>query len=228
MRGHTPSPPSAVLPHASREEVNLLAAQRWGGAPKGRRGVSSRTTLNLLSLITFLAALALLANALWIPLKAEVAQVLLHGAFTQSIATGERVKAWSWADTWPVAEIRIPRLGASAIVLHGATGEALAFGPSYLPDTPKPGERGTSVIAAHRDTHFAFLGNVRIGDEIVVQRDDGLSFRFRIVNSWVAKWNASGIDRHAAGHNLVLTTCWPLDGMVRGEDRLIVEAELVE
>ncbi len=228
MRGHTPPPLRGTSPPLRGEEINFLT--RSVGEYRRRRGggVSYRKTLNLLSLIIYIAALALLANALWIPLKAEVGQILLQRAFTQSIATGERVKAWSWADTWPVAEIRIPRLGASAIVLHGATGEALAFGPSYLPDTPKPGERGTSVIAAHRDTHFAFLGDVRIGDEIVVQRDDGLSFRFRIVNSWVAKWNASGIDRHAAGHNLVLTTCWPLDGMVRGEDRLIVEAELVE
>jgi sortase A len=229
MYGYTPSPLRGTPPSLrAKGEVLLPHAPAWGSTAKPGGGVSHRQILNLLSFQTFIIALALLAIALWIPIKAEVAQILLHRAFTQSIITGEKVKPWSWADTWPVAEIRVPRLGASAVVLHGSTGEALAFGPTYLPDTPKPGERGTSVIAAHRDTHFAFLKDVVIGDEVIVQRTDGLTFRFRIVNSWVAKWNASGIDRHAKGHNLVMSTCWPFDAMVRSEERFIVEAQLVK
>jgi sortase A len=189
-------------------------------------GRATARWLRLLSIGVFALAFALLASALWIPFKAQVAQVLLQRAFAQSIATGEAVKPWSWADTWPVAEIRVPRLNASAIVLHGSTGEAMAFGPTYLPDTPLPGGRGTSVLAAHRDTHFAFLKDVVVGDEVIVQRRDGLTFHFRITESWVAKWNASGINRHAPGHNLVLATCWPLDAITRGDDRLIVQAVL--
>ncbi len=169
----------------------------------------------------------MLGKSCWITLKAEVSQILLDRAFTQSIATGEAVKPWGWADTWPVAEVRVPRLGAKAIVLHGATGEALAFGPAYLPDTPMPGERGTSVIAAHRDTHFAFLRDVAVNDRIDITRSDGLIFTYEITNLRVAKWNASGIDRHAAGHRLVLSTCYPFDGVTRGDERFIVEAVLV-
>jgi sortase A len=169
----------------------------------------------------------MLGKSCWITLKAEVSQILLERAFTQSIATGAAVKPWGWADTWPVAEVRIPRIGAEAIVLHGATGEALAFGPAYLPDTPKPGERGTSVIAAHRDTHFAFLKEVVVNDQIQITRNDGLTFTYQVTNLRVAKWNASGIDRHAAGHKLVLSTCYPFDGVARGEERFIVEAVLV-
>jgi sortase A len=169
----------------------------------------------------------MLGKSCWITLKAEVSQILLDRAFTQSIASGENVKPWGWADTWPVAEVRIPRLGAQAIVLHGATGEALAFGPAYLPDTAKPGERGTTVIAAHRDTHFAFLKNVVVNDRIDITRNDGLVFTYTVTNARVAKWNSSGIDRHAPGHKLVLSTCYPFDSVVRGDDRFIVEAELV-
>jgi sortase A len=169
----------------------------------------------------------MLGKSCWITLKAEVSQILLDRAFTQSIATGEKVKPWGWADTWPVAEVRIPRIGAHAIVLHGATSEALAFGPAYLPDTPMPGERGTTVIAAHRDTHFAFLKDVAVNDRIEVVRNDGLTFTYQITNLRVAKWNATGIDRHAAGHRLVLSTCYPFDAVTRGDDRFIVEAVLV-
>ena len=169
----------------------------------------------------------MLGKASWIMLKAEVAQVLLHKAFDQSIATGEKVKAWSWADTWPVAEVRVPRINASAIVLEGATPEALAFGPAHLSDTPRVGDMGTVVFAAHRDTHFSFLKDVKVGDIVDVTRDDGLTFQYRISQTRVAEYNQTGIERHAKGRHLVLSTCWPFDALTHGTARYIVEAEMV-
>ena len=170
----------------------------------------------------------MLGKSSWIMLKAEVSQVLLTRAFAQSVSTGSPVKPWSWADTWPVAEVRIPRIGASSIVLNGATPEALAFGPALLAETPRPGERGTSVIAAHRDTHFNFLKDVEMGDVIAVTRNDGLTFRYAVTGMRVADWNRSGIDAHAPGRRLVLSTCYPFDSMVRGKERYIVEAVMVQ
>jgi sortase A len=183
--------------------------------------------LNLLCVLCFIGATLMLGKSSWIMLKAEVAQVLLHKAFTQSIATGEKVKAWSWADTYPVAEVRVPRINASAIVLEGATPEALAFGPAHLSDTPDVGEKGTVVFAAHRDTHFRFLQNVRAGDVVDVTRNDGLTFQYQITTTRVAEYNQSGIERHASGHHLVLSTCWPFDAITHGTARYIVEAEMV-
>jgi sortase A len=170
----------------------------------------------------------MLGKSSWIMLKAEVSQVLLARAFSQSIASGEAVKPWSWADTWPVAELSIPRIGATAIVLNGATPESLAFGPAHVAETPRPGERGTSVIAAHRDTHFAFLEDVEVGDLISITRSDGLTFRYAVTALRVADWNKSGIDAHAPGHRLVLSTCFPFGSVVHGPARYIVEAAMVK
>lgn len=189
---------------------------------------SRRSLLNLLSVLCVIGAVVMLGKASWISLKAEVAQVLLHKAFEKSIATGEEVKAWAWADTWPVAELRIKRLDASAIVLEGASGEALAFGPAHLSETPRPGDPGTAVIAAHRDTHFRFLKDARVGDIVSITRNDGLQFQYRITSTRIAAWNRTGIDRHASGHHLILSTCYPFDAVVRGNDRYIVEAEMVK
>jgi sortase A len=136
------------------------------------------------------------------------------------------VKAWSWADTWPVAKIEVKRLNASAIVLQGGSGEALAFGPALLNETAKPGERGTSVIAAHRDTHFEFLQYVKQGDVIDVTRSDGLSYTFQVTGMRVVAAQASGIDRHATGFNLVLSTCYPFNSITPGPERYLVEAVL--
>lgn len=170
------------------------------------------------------AGLALCAQGLWIPAKAALAQVLLERAFEQSVATGRPVKPWPWADTWPVARITFPRLHRAVIVLDGASGQALAFGPGHVAGTPDAGDRGVAVYAAHRDTHFALLGQVKPGDEIVVRRIDGHEARFRMVGAQVVRWDASGIDPHARGRALALATCWPLDATAHGPLRYLVWA----
>lgn len=197
--------------------ITVMAPARFS-----RRGI-----LNLLSGLLLAASFLLFGNSIYIFAKAQLAQVLLERAFSQSLISGKPVKAWSWADTYPVARISIDRIGAEAIVLQGASGEALAFGPALLNETSRPGERGTSVMAAHRDTHFAFLQNVKIGDLIKVTRDDGLQFIYRATAMRVVDWNNSGIDAHAAGFHLVLSTCYPFDAITHGSQRFLVEAELV-
>src|SRR6201985_3359438 len=151
-----------------------------------------------------LAGLVLFGHGGYIPAKALLAQVLLDRAFTKSLASHHPVKPWSWADTWPVARIEVKRLNASAIVLAGSSGQALAFGPGHVELTPDAGERGTAVYSAHRDTHFRFLRNVTIGDEIDVTRDDGKMFRYRADGSSVVRFDASGIDPLSDGYELVL------------------------
>ena len=174
-----------------------------------------------------LAGLWLIGDALYIRAKAMVAQVLLDRAFAAEVASGAIVKPWSWADTWPVARIEVPRLAAHAIVLAGGSGQALAFGPGHLERTPDAGEPGTAVYAAHRDTHFAFLGRVAASDEIVVTRRDGATARFRVTHTQVVRWDSSGIDPAAPGRHLALVTCWPLDSAIPGPLRYVVHADLV-
>ena len=189
--------------------------------------ITRRGILNGLSALLLVASLSFFGHSIWIFAKAQLAQILLERAFNQSILTGEPVKAWSWADTYPTARIKIGRIGAEAIVLQGSSGEAMAFGPALVNETARPGERGTSVMAAHRDTHFAFLKDVKIGDLIEVKRDDGLSFTYRAMNMRVVDWNHSGIDAHAAGFHLVLATCYPFNAITHGPQRYVVEADLV-
>jgi len=174
------------------------------------------------------AGLILFGQGAYIHAKALLAQVLLERAFTETIATGHDTKPWSWADTWPVARIEVKRIGASAIVLAGSSGQALAFGPGHVELTANAGERGVAVYSAHRDTHFRFLRDVRIGDEIDVTRRDGKIFRYRADAQSVVRFDQSGIDPFSDGHELVLSTCWPLDAVTPGPDRYLLHATLIE
>jgi sortase A len=182
----------------------------------------------ILPLLLTLLGLILFGQGAYIHAKALLAQVLLERAFNTTIATGRPTKPWSWADTWPVARIEVKRLHARVIVLSGSSGQALAFGPGHVELTPNAGERGVAVYSAHRDTHFAFLKDVGVGDEIDIVRNDGRAFRYRADATSVARFDASGIDPLADGHELVLSTCWPFDALTPGADRYLLHATMIE
>jgi sortase A len=181
----------------------------------------------ILPLLLALAGLILFGQGAYIHAKALLAQVLLERAFEKTIATGHETKPWSWADTWPVARIEVKRLHASTIVLAGSSGQALAFGPGHVERTPNAGERGVAVYSAHRDTHFAFLKNVIVGDEIDVMRSDGKQFHYRVDATSVVRFDTSGIDPLADGYQLVLSTCWPFDALTQGPERYLVHATMI-
>lgn len=183
--------------------------------------------MRLLPFLLALIGLTLFGQGAYIHAKALLAQVLLERAFAQTITTGHETKPWSWADTWPVARIEVKRLATHAIVLAGSSGQALAFGPGHVERTPDAGERGVAVYSAHRDTHFAFLKDLVVGDEIEVTRSDGKHFRYRVDGTSVVRFDASGIDPLADGYRLVLSTCWPFDALTSGPDRYLVHARMI-
>jgi sortase A len=183
-----------------------------------------------------LAALAIgiglvhLGMALFIPAKAVVAQVLLDRAWDRTLAGEPAAKPWPWADTWPVARIDVPRLEKAAVVLEGASGQAMAFGPGYMTNTAEIGGAGTAIVAAHRDTHFAFLKDLKKGDAVRVTLRDGETFTFVVSGTRIVHAAASGIDPdvgEGSASTLALVTCYPFDAIGRGDMRYVVFAEKI-
>jgi len=91
---------------------------------------------------------ALIASAVYIPAKAALAQVLLERAWDRARSGDANAKPWPWADVSPVAVLEVPRLDERSIVLEGASGEAMAFGPGHMSNTPPIGARGTAPPTA--------------------------------------------------------------------------------
>ncbi len=195
----------------------LILAQTKGGA------------LKLLPIILLFAGSLLIGQGTYIKAKATFAQVLLERAWQETVDTGQITKAWPWADTFPVAAIEV--LGRSKgriIALDGSSGEALAFAPGHLHNTAKPGQRGTAVYAAHRDTHFAFLKDAAKGDVIEVVDRLGAKHRYQIEHMRIAPWDQSGITLDDSVKRIALVTCWPFDAKTPGPLRYIVEGSLIE
>ena len=131
--------------------------------------------------------------------KPDLRRFCWNAPSCETVETGDNVKPWSWADTWPIARIEVKRLNANAIVLHGSSGQALAFGPGHIETTPHAGGAGTVVYSAHRDTHFRFLKDVVVGDDIDVTRRDGTLYRYRVTHFSVVHWDNPGSIRSPTG-----------------------------
>jgi sortase A len=155
-------------------------------------------------------------RAAYIHTKAWLAQRLIASAWDQARSSGTAVKPWPWADTWPVARIQAPRQGETLMVLSGASGRTLAFGPGHVDGTPLPGEHGNSVVSGHRDTHFAFLRELRKGDALLVQAANGGTARYVVAASEVVHRKDMRVLLDTGDDRITLVTCFPFDSPVPG------------
>lgn len=163
---------------------------------------------------------AFFAHALWIPAKAVLAQVLLERAWAAVLDGEADARPWPWADTRPVAVLEVPRLGLRRLVLEGASGRNLAFGPAAL----TPVHSADVVLSGHRDTHFSALRALETGDELLLRDREGLRrYRVRRMDVVDSRDRELVLDDRRA--RLTLLTCWPFDAPEAGGPlRLVVTA----
>lgn len=199
------------------------------GTPRQERGRKRPRLRRMLSI----AAICALALGLWhigqagyIHGKAWAAQQMIEEAWSRTRGGEAQAKPWPWGDTWPVARLRAPAQEASALVLAGANGRSIAFGPGHMFGTAQPGEPGNSVIGAHRDTHFAFLQRLHAGDLIEIETPRGKIVSYRVVGTRVAhKSEVQLVASHGDLRELTLVTCYPFDAIRAGGPlRFVVRA----
>jgi len=168
-----------------------------------------------------------IGQAVWIYAKAGLAQYLLQRAWSRSLAEKEAAQPWPWADTRPVARLTVPSQQRNVIVLHGAYGRTLAFGPGYVESSALPGSPGTTILTGHRDTHFAFLQQLQLGETLTIQTLDGQSRSYRVTQRRIADSRTDRIALATDRQALVLVTCYPFDSpMPGGPLRWVVVAEV--
>src|SRR5688500_15222194 len=124
-----------------------------------------------------------------------------------------------------VGRIEIPRLGVSAVVRAGSDARTLRLAVGHIPGTALPGESGNVGLAAHRDTFFRRLGEIREDDEVRIVTPEG-TFSYRVKNTQVVDpkdvWVLDPTDAPA----LTLVTCYPFTFVGSAPRRFIVRAHL--
>jgi sortase A len=179
--------------------------------------------LTFVLIILAAASLWQLGIAGWIHAKAIAAQVLLERAWYQTLNNQQQNRPWPWADTWPVAELIIPRLDIEQIVLAGDSGATLAFGPGHSFASAMPDQHGTVMISGHRDTHFHFLQHLDIGEKLILKTRTGIHY-YTVSDTRVVDSRNFNLD--GSSDELLLVTCYPFNSAITGgAERYLVHAQ---
>jgi sortase A len=168
------------------------------------------------------------ASAGWIHAKATLAQHLIASSWSEARVGGSPRPPWPWADMRPIARLSVPSRGIALYVLDNVNPRALAFGPVHVNGTAAPGAMGNTVIVAHRDTHFAFLRELALEDEIDVEFARGAIARYRVRDVAIVDRGETRVLDPADRPQLTLITCFPFDAVQPGTRlRYVVIAERV-
>jgi sortase A len=125
-----------------------------------------------------------------------------------------------------IARIEIPAIGVDEYVVEGTDLESLRKGPGHYPETPLPGERGTSAIAGHRTTYgapFRHIDELDRGDPIIIDMPDG-RFIYRVEESKIVDDQDLSVLEPVGYRRLMLSACHPLYSAAQ---RIIVYARQV-
>lgn len=127
----------------------------------------------------------------------------------------------------PLARLEIPRLGIAGVVAEGDNEETLRRAIGHLPGTALPGTDGNVALAAHRDTFFRGLGEIRTGD-LVDLETRGHRHGYRV--AWTEVVDPSRVDvvRATSRPSLTLITCYPFRWIGPAPQRFVVRAHLDE
>ena len=191
----------------------------------GRRDLPDRLQAAAAVLVLALG-LWCVGGAAWMQGKALVAQALIQQAWAGNLADGSAgQRPWSWADTTPVGRLEFARQRKSMIVLAGDSGRVLAFGPGHRAGSAMPGAAGNSVISAHRDTPFAVLEELAIGDLIRVENVEGHTIPYRVDRLDIIDEHDLSVTEQRGIDQVTLVTCWPFDAITPGGPlRYVVQA----
>jgi sortase A len=125
-----------------------------------------------------------------------------------------------------IGRIRIPKIGASFVVVNGTQAPDLRKGPGLYEQTPLPGVGGTTAIAGHRTTYlapFRHIDRLATGDTITLEEPYG-TFTYSVERRLIVTPDALWVIRRVAHDRLVLSACHPLYSAAK---RIVVFARLV-
>jgi sortase A len=170
----------------------------------------------------FLWAFGLLSIGYWVQLGVKAKWSQLQGA-RELERPGNTAQSPLNGDV--VGRLDIPRLSLSTIVFEGADQEVLERGAGHLPGSALPGDRGNTVLAAHRDTFFRALRGIRVGDVVKIHTEPKDSV-YVVESARVVEPDEVDVLKPTHEPALTLITCYPFRYVGPAPERFVVRAVL--
>jgi sortase A len=109
------------------------------------------------------------------------------------------------------------------VIFEGTDESELVKGVGHWQASPIAGV-GNIVLAAHRDTFFKGLKEIRTGDEILLETAAGKA-TYRVKQTAIVWPDSVEVLRPSASAMLTLITCYPFEFFGHAPQRFIVRAE---
>lgn len=124
-----------------------------------------------------------------------------------------------------VGLLTLPKIESELAIVEGTDPDELAKGVGHYKGSYFPGHGGQIVLSGHRDTVFKRVGELVLGDELVMKMPYG-EVSYEIVNTKIVDANdTSIITLQNQEEELILTTCYPFGYVGDAPERYIIYAK---
>jgi LPXTG-site transpeptidase (sortase) family protein len=201
--------------------------------------MTNKSILRACSYVFFLAGAAILIGSGLLLLQAHAHQRQAMQRFElarrTSLTVAESPRPGKVKFTGQVAkngsvlgELEIPRLGIDTLIFQGDDAQILRWGTGHIPGTPLPDSpRGNVGLAAHRDSYFRPLRNIRHNDLIVIKTLRGVQ-HYAVQSTKIVTPDDVGVLDNTGQHILTLVTCYPFYYIGSAPERFIVQARAMD
>jgi len=142
-------------------------------------------------------------------LHAWLTNGLLHTAWVRMQNSGEQVKPWPWAETWPIARLVMPANSIEKMVLADASKNSLPFTLGHLNSSAIPGEQGNSILTVHRESYLDFLSTLKPGDTLLLESLRNGHWRYTVAGIYVVEKDDIRILEPTMNRRLTFVSCYP-------------------
>lgn len=126
-----------------------------------------------------------------------------------------------------IGTLTIPALKRKLPIFQGTGDKELKKGVGHFLQSVLPGEEDNCVFSGHRETAFRQIGNLKTGDQLIVDTSAG-TFTYEVNGTRIVHQDDRTVIVPTADAVLTLTTCYPFNFIGDAPDRYIVSAILVE
>ena len=192
----------------------------------------ARLTL-VLSILLILTGLGLVVkNSIPFFVQADVPEVKVKEEKPEPKEAPKEVKQEELYSEYPgmgetFGELIIPKISSSLPIVEGTDEDELERGVGHYANSVLPGEKDNSVLSGHRDTVFRRLGEVGVGDKLVVKTTAG-KFTYKVRQVRIVDADDRTVIVPKPRATLTVTTCYPFDYIGDAPDRYILVATLID
>lgn len=120
--------------------------------------------------------------------------------------------------------LALPKIEAELAIVKGTDPDDLEKGVGHYEGSFYPDQGGQIVLSGHRDTVFKRVGELEIGDELIVQLASG-EYTYTVEGTKIVEADdTSIITLQKEKEELILTTCYPFGYVGNAPQRYIIYA----